>query len=46
LMWGTLSDKRKGVCLLQCTTYSIFTFYMLLHVCIYTHSPVELALIK
>jgi hypothetical protein len=28
LMWGALSDDRTG-CLLQCTMYNIFTFYML-----------------
>jgi hypothetical protein len=32
-MWGALSDERTG---LTFTMYNIFTFYMLLHGCIYT----------
>jgi hypothetical protein len=31
-MWGALSDERTG---LSFTMYNIFTFYMLLHECIY-----------
>jgi hypothetical protein len=33
LMWGALSDERT---VLSFTMYNIFTFYMLLHECIYT----------
>jgi hypothetical protein len=32
LIWGVLSDERTGLSL---TIYNIFTFYMLLHECIY-----------
>jgi hypothetical protein len=32
-MWGAFSDERMGV---SFTVYNIFTFYMLLHECIYT----------
>jgi hypothetical protein len=30
-MWDALSNERMG----QCTIYNIFTFYILLHECIY-----------
>jgi hypothetical protein len=33
---GAPSLKGGRVCLLQCTMYNIFTFYMLIHECIYT----------
>jgi hypothetical protein len=33
---GAPSLTRGWVCLLQCKTYNIFTFHMLLHECIYT----------
>jgi hypothetical protein len=42
LIWGALYEERMNLSLVQYAIYNIFTFYMLLHECIYAINPCQI----